>query len=65
MCIVATLFKQTKFELAIITKLKSYCEQQEQLKDIVKEEDKLVYGGRVSGKLGQAVCTWSCFINTL
>jgi len=35
-------------------------EQQGRLKDIVKEEDKFMYGGREAGKLGQAVCTWSC-----
>ncbi len=38
------------------TKLKSYIERQELLKDIVKEEDKLMYGGREVGKLDQAAC---------
>ena len=47
------------FEKTMATKLKSYIEQQEQLKDIVKEEDKLMYGGREAGKLGLAVCIWS------
>ncbi len=59
MCIVITLCEQSNFEKTMATKLKSYIKQQEQLKDIVKEEDKLMYGGREAGKLGLAVCIWS------
>ena len=60
MHIAITLFKQSNFETTMVSNLKSYFEQQERLKDIVKEEDKLIYGGKEAGKLGQAVCTWSC-----
>ncbi len=59
MRIAFTLFKQSNFEATMVSNLKSYFEQQEQLKDIIKE-DKLIYGGKEAGKLGQAVCTWSC-----
>ncbi len=59
MCIVLTLFEQSNLEPFLATKLKSYMEQQEQLKDIVKE-DKLIYGGKEAGELGQVVCTWPC-----
>ncbi len=60
MLIAITLFNQSNFETTMVSNLKSYFEQQERLKDIVKEEDKLIYGGKEAGKLGQAVCTWSC-----
>ncbi len=60
MHIAITLFKQSNFETTMVSNLKSYFEQQERLKDIVKEEVKLIYGGKEAGKLGQAVCTWSC-----
>jgi len=59
MLIAITLFNQSNFETTMVSNLKSYFEQQERLKDIVKEEDKLIYGGKEAGKLGQAVCTWS------
>ena len=58
MLIAITLFNQSNFETTMVSNLKSYLKQQEQLKDIVKEE-KLIYGGKEAGKLGQAVCTWS------
>ncbi len=48
------------FEENMVFHLKSYMEQQERLKDIVREEEKLIYGGKEAGKLGLAVCTWSC-----
>jgi len=60
MCIVATLFEQSNFVCPLTDKLKSYLEGNQRLKDIVKEEDKLMYGGREAGKLGQAVCTIYC-----
>ena len=58
-----TLFKQSNFETTMVSNLKSYFEQQERLKDIVKEEDKLIYGGKEAGKLGQAVCNVHDHIN--
>ena len=54
-----TFCEQSNFEVTMVNKLKSYFEQQERLKDIVKEEDKRIYGGNEAGKLGQMVCTWS------
>ena len=60
MLIVIALFERSNFEKNMVSNLKSYLEQQDRLKDIVREEDKLVYGGKENGKLGLAVCTWSC-----
>jgi len=58
MRIAISFFERSNFEKNIVSNLKSYLEQQERL-DIVKEEEKLVYGGKEAGKLGLAVCTWS------
>ncbi len=63
--IVTTLFEKLNFELHMTTKLKSYIERQERLKDIVKEEDIFMYGGREAGKLGQAVCVNICIQSCL
>ena len=60
MHIVVTLHEQSNFDINLVNKLKSYCEQQERLKDIVREDDKLICGGKAAGKLGQAVCTCLC-----
>ena len=40
--IVVTLFEQLNFEKPLVANLKSYCEQQQRLKDIVIEAEKLV-----------------------
>ncbi len=47
-----TFCEQLNFETDMISNLNSYLEQQERLKGIVKE-DKLLYGGKKAGKLGQ------------
>ncbi len=60
MRIVVTLHEQLNFDTNLVTSLKSYCEQQERLKEIVREEDKLIHGGKDAGNLGQAVCIWLC-----
>ena len=57
MHIVIALHEQSNFDTNLVTNLKSYCEQQERLKEIFREEDKLIYGGKEAGKLGRAVCT--------
>ena len=57
MRIVVTLHEQSNFDTNLVTNLKSYCEQQERLKEIVREQDKLIHGGKDAGKLGRAVCT--------
>jgi hypothetical protein len=54
MYLVINLCEQPNFELTLVSDLKSYFEQQRQLKDI-KEEVKNFYGGAEAGKLGQAV----------
>jgi len=59
---VITLCKQLNFETDVVSKLNSYLEQQERLKGIVIE-DKLLYGGKEAGKLGQAVCTIHVYVN--
>ncbi len=57
MHIVIALHEQSNFDINLVTNLKSYCEQQERLKEIVREEDKLIHGDIDAGKLGQAVYT--------
>jgi hypothetical protein len=54
MYLVTNLFEQQNFEATLVSDLKSYFEQQKQLKDI-KEEEKILYGGAEAGKFGQAV----------
>jgi len=63
MHIVITFCEKFNFETTLVTKLNSYLEQQERLKDIVREEEKLIYGGKEAGKLGLAVCTVHGHIN--
>jgi len=63
MHIVITFSEQLNFETTLVTKLDSYLEQQERLKDIVKEEDKLIYGGKEAGKLGLAVCAVHVYLS--
>jgi len=57
MLIVIALFERSNFEKNMVSNLKSYLEQQDRLKDIVREEDKLIHGDIDAGKLGQAVYT--------
>jgi hypothetical protein len=54
MYLVINLCEQRNVEPNPTSYLKSYFEQQKQLKDI-KEEEKIFYGGAEAGKLGQAV----------
>ena len=56
----ATVCEQANFDCPLTNKLKSYLEGHQRLKDIVREEDKLMYGGREAGRLGQAVSTRLC-----
>ena len=56
----ATVCEQANFDCPLTNKLKSYLEGHQRLKDIVREEDKLMYGSREAGRLGQAVSIRLC-----
>ena len=55
MHIVVTLHEQSNFDTNLVHNLKSYCENQERLVEIVREDDKLICGGKEAGPLGIAV----------